>query len=861
MASETPMMQQYRSLKERHRDAVLFFRLGDFYEMFERDAAEVSAILGLTLTKRNGLPMCGIPYHAAGTYIPRLLRAGRKIAICEQIALPQGGKGIAKREVVEVITPGTVVDEDFLDRGRNNYLASLGQIEGALSFSYIDLSTGEFAVTLLGKENRFEKLRKELARLQPSELLVQESLLEDEPETARILEERQILINRYPDWSYDLGDSEARLRRLFGVTNLKGFGILPDDHAVYSCGTLLGYLSETAHDHLRHISSIVRYEESDFVGLDESTQRNLEIVSNMRDASSAYTLFQVLDKTRTAPGARTLRSRLLHPLRDMKAITLRLDKVEELYRNQMVLSSLRKKLSGVLDLERLSARIALGKAHAKDLAAVASTSTVILEIDQEFGEMRVPDSWMLAPEIRSAAGELAKELRRAICDDPSVLLTEGNMIREGYSEELDRLRLLKRDSRKVLADYLEDEKNRSGIANLKIKYNKIIGHFIEVTKGNLSLVPEHFIRRQSLVGAERFTTERLGELETELNSASEKMIQLEKELFLSLRESCARRLPLLHTLAEYICDIDFFQALAYAATIHGYVRPDINTGNDIVIREGRHPVVEAGLNAGEFIPNSIDIGAKKSFALITGPNMAGKSTYLRQTALIVLMAQCGSFVPAMEANIGIVDRIFCRVGASDNLARGESTFLVEMNETAYILRTAGEKSLVIMDEVGRGTSTTDGLAIAWAVSEALIERKTKTLFATHFHELSELQQDSIQKLRLMVKEEGDRVIFLKKVEEGCAAGSYGIHVASLAGVPDPVLSRARQILAELEHRDRPIPKGMAPQKGPQKSDLLFNETELIESEIMSIDLDSLTPKKALDILYRWKEELGSGRMK
>jgi DNA mismatch repair protein MutS len=861
------MMQQYRRLKERHRDAVLFFRLGDFYEMFESDAVEVSALIGLTLTKRNGLPMCGIPYHASGTYIPRLLRAGKKIAICEQTALPEGGKGIARREVVEVITPGTVVDEDFLDRTRNNYLAALCLIEDSISFSYIDLSTGEFAATLLASDSSREKLRKELARLQPSELLIQETAMEDHPEVARIIsEEGKILVNRYPDWSFDLAESMNSLKRLFKVNNLRGFGIDSDCKAVLSCGVLLQYLAETAHERVRHISGISIYQESDFLGLDESTQRNLEIVSNMRDASGTYTLFEVLNKTKTAAGARMLRSRLLHPLCDKTAIEARLDRVEELYRNQMLLSILRKRLSAVLDLERLSARIALGKAHARDLSAVGDTIAAILEINRETGNWETSPYWKLPASSAEEAQALLQELQRAICDDPSVLLTEGKMIRQGYNQKLDRLRTIKQDSRRILDRYLEEEKAASGISNLKIRYNKIIGHFLEVTKSNLQLVPDHFIRRQSLVGSERYTTRRLGELELELNNASEQIILLEKELFLALRDYCCEKIPLLQLLARYICEIDFFQALSYAATVHGYVRPEVRNGKGLFISEGRHPVVETGMGAGDFIPNSISIGEKSTFALITGPNMAGKSTYLRQTALIVLMAQAGSFVPALEASIGIVDRIFCRVGASDNLARGESTFLVEMNETAYILRTAAEHSLVIMDEVGRGTSTTDGLSIAWAVSEHLLASGTKTLFATHFHELTALDHPSISKLRLAVREEGEGVIFLKKVEPGCAAGSYGIHVASLAGVPETVLDRAKEILLELQERDLHISEELTEKpRGPlqgsvnkpktRQSATLFSESELIESEIAGMNLDTLTPKEALDTLYRWKKKL------
>lgn len=859
------MMQQYRSLKERHRDAVLFFRLGDFYEMFESDAAEVSSILGLTLTKRNGMPMCGIPYHASGTYIPRLLKAGKKVAICEQVSRPGEGKGIVQREIVEVITPGTVVDEDYLDRERNNYLAALGRSEEGCSFSYIDLSTGEFAATFLEKEHLHERLNKELSRIQPSEILIQESLFEEQPAFSSMVSERpRLLVNRYPDWSFDIAESHRKLRELFHVSNLKGFGIDDDEPALLSCGVLLDYLKDTAHGNTRHISGITLYREDDFLGLDESTQRNLEITGNMRDGSSVFTLFSVLNKTRTAAGARMLRKRLLHPLRSLEAIEARLDRVESLYRKQMLLSSLRKVLSKVLDIERLSARIALDKAHPKDLVATGRALEAALSVHEECSTWELSAPWLLPESDLGETGELKRELDGALKDDPSVLLTEGNIIRDGYNSDLDRLRKLKKDSKQILDEYLEEEKQNSGIGNLKIRYNKIIGHYLEVTKSNLALVPDHFIRRQSLVGGERFTTARLGELEQELNSASERIAQLEKELFLQVRELCKQQIPLLKRVGAYVAEIDFFQSLAYAATVHGYIRPAVSPDKGISIVEGRHPVVEAGLRAGDFIPNSLELGKKGSFALITGPNMAGKSTYLRQNALIVLMAQTGSFVPALEAKIGITDRIFCRVGASDNLARGESTFLVEMNETSFILRTATEKSLVIMDEVGRGTGTSDGLSIAWAVSEELIDRNIQTLFATHFHELSGLDRKHIIKLQLSVKEEGQEIIFLKQVRPGSAEGSYGIHVAGLAGVPDRVIQRAREVLADLEERFSPginplsrsdSPVRTIPAKSPPMPDLLFSESELIESELSGMDLDSLSPKNALDLLYDWKKRL------
>jgi DNA mismatch repair protein MutS len=853
------MMQQYRSLKERHRDAVLFFRLGDFYEMFESDAAEVSSILGLTLTKRNGMPMCGIPYHASGTYIPRLLRAGKKVAICEQVSRPGEGKGIVQRDIVEVITPGTVVDEDYLERERNNYLAALGKIDGGCSFSYIDLSTGEFSATFLKDEQLYLGVSKELSRIEPSELLIQESFFEEEAAFSTMMSEKpKVLINRYPDWSFDIEESRRKLQEIFGVSNLKGFGIGDYEPALLSCGVLLDYLKDTAHGNIHHISTITIYGEEDFLGLDESTQRNLEITSNMRDGSGVFTLFSVLNKSRTAAGARMLRKSVLHPLRRKEEIEDRLERVETLYRKQMLLSNLRKSLSKVLDIERLSARIALGKAHPKDLVATGSAIGAALEVDKDLASWEFSSTWLLQDEERGAAKTLQKELLKALKEDPSVLLTEGNIIRDGFNDDLDRLRSMKRDSKEILDSYLEEEKRSSGISNLRIKYNKIIGHYLEVTKANLSLVPEHFIRRQSLVNAERYTTTRLGELEQELNSASERIVSLEKELFLQLRQVCKKEIPLLKRIGSYIAETDFFQSLAYAATVHGYVRPSISQEKGISITEGRHPVVEAGIQAGDFIPNSLELGKKGSFALITGPNMAGKSTFLRQNALIVLMAQTGSFVPALEANIGIIDRIFCRVGASDNLARGESTFLVEMNETSFILRTATERSLVIMDEVGRGTGTSDGLSIAWAVSEELIDRKIQTLFATHFHELSALERDTIIKLQLSVKEEGKEIIFLKQVSPGSAEGSYGIHVAGLAGVPERVIHRAEEILSTLEGRVEKQFHQPPPLSAPPLSDNLFSESELIQSELSGLKLDDFSPKKALDLLYNWKKRLNQG---
>ncbi|MBN1687283.1 MAG: DNA mismatch repair protein MutS [Spirochaetales bacterium] len=860
------MMQQYRRIKHEHGDAVLFFRMGDFYEMFEKDAKEISSLLNLTLTARNGVPMCGIPYHASQNYISRLLKAGKKIAVCEQTSLPQDGKGIAERSVVQVITPGTVVDEDYLDKASNNYLIAVGRTKNHLAIASLDLSTGDFQITAAPFTGRIEKLRREFARLMPKEILIQESLLEEDQSINRIIAEYpDLMVNRYPDWHFDLETSAEMLKSRLKVANLKGFGIGDDEPAILPAGVLLEYVADTSKSLLGHLLKIKLYTDSEFLGLDESTRRNLEIVKNLYDGASKYTLLEVLDHTRTAMGARQLKSWLLNPLNDRKAIENRLSKVETLYRNQLLLSRLREVLSGSLDLERLSALVAMDRAHAKNLLAVKQTldSAASLEnlLDEDF------ERWTDDARARSAVEEIRTLIERAVDEDPSVILTEGRLIRSGYSEELDSLRGTKHNRQEILNSYLAEEKERSGIQNLRIRFNKIIGYYLEVTKSNVSSVPDHFIRRQSLVGSERFTTDRLIELESQLNTATEEIVELEKDLFLKVREQVRERVAHLLDLAVWIARLDCLCSFAQAATVHGYVRPEINETQRILIEDGRHPVVEAYLPAGEFVPNSTDIDtAGVSFLLITGPNMAGKSTYLRQVALIVLMAQVGSFVPAKEAAIGLVDRIFCRVGASDNLARGESTFLVEMTETAHILHTATERSLIIMDEVGRGTSTNDGLAIAWAVTEFLLSRGAKVFFATHFHELTLIEHEKKRNLALTVVENEGDVVFLKKVKPGAADHSYGIHVAKLAGVPAEVIDRAGSILEELLRRGRKLPEGTAgesekagrpaphPARQPAQT-ALFSGEDLLLKELASLNPDRLTPLEALSLIFRWHNEL------
>jgi DNA mismatch repair protein MutS len=864
MAETTPLMEQYLSIKSKNEDSILFFRLGDFYEMFRSDAVEVSALLNLTLTKRNGEPMCGIPYHASRAYISRLLKLGKKIAICEQLAAP--GKGIMERKVVEIITPGTIVEEDFLDRGRNNYLVALSGGDGFLSLAMADLSTGEFRLTKIPRDDEAQALRREFFRIQPKELLVQQSLLED-PRIAAALEEKpDLVLNRYPDWAFDIKASAARLAELLKTSSLKGFGLDESSPELLSVGTLIDYLEDTAKSLLVHINTVVVYADGDFVGIDESTQKNLELTQNLQDGGKAYSLLAIIDETKTGMGARLLRDRISRPLTDMRALNRRLDELTKFYREQGLLSACRDALARILDIERLSVRIALDKAHARDLVALRDSLAQAFKLDsllRENGCPSIMDADGKAPDLRG----LEARIRSWILDEPSVLLTEGKLIKSGNDPELDSLHSLKSDSHAVLEAYLEEERQETGISTLRIRHNNIVGYFLEVSKGQLAQVPPRYSRKQSLVNGERFTTERLAELESKIGGAQERIVELEKKHFIELREYAKAYLPGLKALAVAVAGIDCAQSLAFVATRRAWVRPRLCEESVLEIKEGRHPVVEAYLPDGAFVPNDLSLGREKNrFALITGPNMAGKSTFLRQSALIALLAHLGSYVPAQDAVIGLVDRIYCRVGAQDNLARGESTFLTEMNETAYILNTATERSLVIMDEVGRGTSTTDGLSIARAVSERILDTlKARTLFATHYHELHDLQHPALVFLTLEVLENEGDIVFLKKVIPGKARSSYGIHAAQLAGIPQAVLERAYQIQQALEGGaekglpDR-IPAVAARAEKKKKTQIgLFSEEELILGEIRSLDNNSITPLEALTRIAQWKKRLDSGK--
>ena len=862
----TPMMIQYRGIKEKYKNEVVFFRLGDFYEMFDEDAVEVSRLLNLTLTHRASRPMCGIPYHAAKIYIARLLRLGKKIVICEQVGeIPKGGKGITERKVVEIITPGTAVEAEYLEGNRANYLAALSITKAKAGFAFIDVTTSSFRATSWPASKMAENFGKELNRAAPRELLLPASLKNNEAIKSVISAYGSISVSYYPDWDFSAELSYKKLTAQFKTANLKAYGLEEDSPEIVPAGFLLDYLEKTTNTVLPHISSIRVYSDSEYLIMDDSSRRNLEVISNMREGGTQFTLLECVDFTKTAMGGRLLRNWLLFPLTNLRQIEDRQTKVASFVENRNLLEKLKTDLGSILDVERLAGRIAMERAHAKDLQALRASLESWSRIKEYLGQY---DFSFISDENSVTICTL---IEKAILEDPATSLTEGGIIKAGWSEELDHWRGLHDNFNQILSEYEAEEREKTGISTLRVKYTNAAGYFIEVSKGKLGAVPAHFIMRRALVNGDRYTTERLQQLEAELNESSTKILELERDLFVEIRSSLAKYIPYLLQVADEIANTDAAASFAQAAIEHNWVRPEIEESTHFEIKDGRHPVVENHLPTGEFVPNDALLSAGDesipSFALITGPNMAGKSTYLRQNALIALLAQTGSFVPASRARLGIVDRIFCRVGASDNLAKGESTFLVEMTETANILHAATKKSLVIMDEVGRGTSTEDGLAIARAVSEYLLDTiGCKTFFATHYHELSRMEHPSLKMLCMDVLEKNGSVVFLRKVKEGVTGNSYGIHVAKLAGIPQAVIDRANVILSHIQAlaNDNPVILDDVPVK-PSESEKtlaaapvnpgLFSDEEIIISEILSVDTDNLTPLNALQIIARWKKAL------
>ena len=868
-ATLTPMMIQYMGIKEKYKNEVVFFRLGDFYEMFNEDAVEVSRLLNLTLTHRASQPMCGIPYHAAKIYIARLLRFGKKIVICEQVGeIPKGGKGITERKVVEIITPGTAVEAEYLDGGRANYLAALCVVKGNAAFAFIDVTTSSFKATSWPASKMAENFGKELNRAGPRELLLPLSLKNNSDIQNVLSSYGNISVSYYPDWDFSFDLSFKKLTSQFKTANLKAFGLEETNVEIVPAGFLLDYLEKTTNAALPHVTSIKVYHDNQYLIMDDSSRRNLEIITNMRDGTSQFTLYECVDFTKTAMGGRLLRNWLLFPLTKLKQIESRQTHVASFVENRSLLDKVKADLSNILDVERLAGRIAMDRAHAKDLQALRASLEAWTKVKEYLGQYDF--SFLSDDDAKKICGLISS----AILDDPATSLTEGGIIKEGWSEELDHWRGVHDNFNQILSEYETEEKEKTGIQTLRIKYTNAFGYFIEVSKGKLSSVPPHFIMRRALVNGDRYTTEKLQSLEQELNESSTKILELERDLFVEIRENLKQYISYLLQIADEIANTDAAASFAQAAVEHNWVRPQMEESTYFEIIEGRHPVVENHLPSGEFVPNDSLLSADEndneapSFALITGPNMAGKSTYLRQNALIALLAQTGSYVPAKKARLGIVDRIFCRVGASDNLAKGESTFLVEMIETANILHAATSRSLVIMDEVGRGTSTEDGLAIARAVSEYLLDTICcKTFFATHYHELSRMEHPRLKMLCMDVLEQNGSVVFLRKVKEGVTENSYGIHVAKLAGIPQSVIDRANVILSHIQAlaQDNPIILDDIPQnekansKGqslpPPSTPGLFSDEEIIISEILSTDTDNLTPLNALQIIARWKKAL------
>ncbi|MBQ0039598.1 MAG: DNA mismatch repair protein MutS [Treponema sp.] len=864
MADETPIITQYRGIKAQYPDDVLFFRLGDFYEMFNEDAVEVSRLLNLTLTHRGDNPMCGIPYHASKIYIARLLRMGKRIAIAEQIG-EIAKKGLTERKVVEVITPGTATESEYLDGGANNFLACVSISKGRCGLAYVDVTTGEFRATSFSEKSLRENLAKELGRCSPREIILPESLRTNN-DIVTVLESLNVSsVSFYPEWHFNDKQCYDRLVKQFKTANLSSFSLDESSPEVPPAGFLLDYIEKTTNSESDHIKGISVYKDSHFVIMDDSSRRNLEITSNLRDGSVQYTLLECVNNAKTAMGGRLIRDWLSFPLTNEKQIVSRQDHVQQFVDNSGLLRKVREQLDGILDIERLAARIAMDRAHAKDLQALKNSLSLWLKARTSLMDKGFAFS------DESDAVKIIDLIENSIDDDPATVFTEGRIIKAGWSEELDHWKKIQRDFNTVLEEYAEEERHQTGIQNLKIKNTGNLGYFIEVTRGKLDKVPSHFIMKRTLVNADRYTTERLQQLEENLNESGSKIITLEHDLFIEVRNELKKYVLYLQQTAQEIAYCDVTSSFADASLSHGWVRPQMSAeSNEFFVVEGRHPVVEQHLPKGEFVPNDLILygteeGEKgKSFALITGPNMAGKSTFLRQNALIALLAQTGCFVPAKSARLGIVDRIFCRVGASDNLAKGESTFLVEMTETARILRSATEKSLVIMDEVGRGTSTEDGLSIAWAVSEHLLNTlKCKTLFATHYHELTRLDHDAIKQLCMAVSENGSDIVFLRKVIQGASENSYGIHVARLAGIPDQVISRAQDILEKIQSDagdvaavvETATTAAPEPKKGLTYAGGLFSEEEMVINEILSTDVDNMTPMSALQALSRWKKSL------
>ncbi len=880
MAELTPMMKQYMETKSQYPDCILFYRLGDFYEMFFDDALTASRELEITLTGKNcgqeeRAPMCGVPYHAVEGYLNKLVSKGYKVAICEQLEDPKTAKGLVKRDVVRIVTPGTNLDPQALDETKNNYIMCIVYIADRYGMSVADITTGDYFVTELPDS---EKLMDEIYKFMPSELICNEAFYMSGMDLDNMKEKLGITIYSLDAWYFDDDICRQKLLEHFKASSFAALGLADYDCGIISAGALLQYLLETQKNSLDNLTRLTPYAAGMFMMLDSSTRRNLELCETLREKQKRGSLLWVLDKTKTAMGARNLRKSIEQPLIDKKEIVRRLDAVQELKDMAISREEIREYLGPVYDLERLITKITYGSANPRDLIAFRSSLEMLPHIHYILEEMNAPILKEICEDL-DPLSDLCDLVQRAIQDEPPLAMKEGNIIRDGYNEEVDKLRHAKSDGKDWLAKLENEEREKTGIKNLRIKYNKVFGYYLEVTNSFKSMVPDYYTRKQTLANAERYITPELKELEDMILGAEDRLYALEYDLYTEVREKIASQIVRIQKTAKAIAGLDMFASLALVAERNNFVRPKINEKGVIDIKEGRHPVVERMIPNDMFIPNDTYLDDKKHrISIITGPNMAGKSTYMRQTALIALMAQIGSFVPAKSADICISDRIFTRVGASDDLASGQSTFMVEMTEVANILRNATSKSLLILDEIGRGTSTFDGLSIAWAVVEYISDSKllgAKTLFATHYHELTELEGkiDNVNNYCIAVKEKGDDIVFLRKIVKGGADKSYGIQVAKLAGVPDLVINRAKEIVEELSEEDitgKVSEIASAKEKASRKRPKVkkYDEVDLAQmslfdtvkdddvlEELKNIDVGNLTPVDALNTIYRLQNKL------
>src|SRR5271157_701218 len=867
----TPLMRQYSAIKERHPNALLLFRLGDFYELFFEDAAVASKELQITLTSRNkekgvAIPMCGVPYHAAEGYIAKLIRRGYRVAICDQVEDPRFAKKLVQREVTRVVTPGTAIDSQILEPRDNNYLAAVAERDGNAGVAFLDLSTGAFRATEFSGPEASARLQEELDRMRPSELLV--ASRPTSPADSRSNPLAPITHTPLDDWVFAEEYGARLLRDHFRVATLAGYGLEGHALAVAAAGAVLHYVRETQRGSLSHLDGIRFYQQQDSLILDPATLRNLELLEPAFGESRAATLLGILDECVTSLGARKLKAWMLRPSLDRLELEARLEVVEEFLKSTIEREELRRAMGGVQDLERLLSKVSLETAHARDLLALKQSFQALPLLHTYLNHFQAARLKALGEHF-DELGDVRELIEKAIHPEPPVLLNEGGLIRPGYSAELDELRGLSQNSKRLVALIESRERERSGIASLKVRFNNIFGYYIEISKANLHLAPADYERKQTLVNAERFTTPELKELEAKILDAEERSQMLERELFVTIRRQVAAEARRIRQTAAVLAELDVLACFAHLAAERQYRRPEFSDNGELVIQRGRHPVIERLSEegqAGKFVPNDLYMnGSSDLILIVTGPNMGGKSTYLRQAALIALVAQMGSFVPATRAQLPIFDRIFTRIGASDNLARGRSTFMVEMTEAATILNTATQRSLVLLDEVGRGTATFDGLAIAWAVVEHLeTHTRAKTLFATHYHELTELADllPGVKNYHVSVKESGSNIIFLRKVEPGSADKSYGIEVARLAGLPNTVIERAREILTRHEQSEHSLSERLAthkesPEVGPVQLTIFTPLNAEVVNALENTDLDNLKPIEALNLLAELKKQIQS----